>query len=112
MLVGGHMKRYVNPIAVCLWLVLVGIASAFHKPTYAQDPVPLADTEELRAQYEQWRQDFKTWGRWGTGDSKGASNLITPEKGTGPLENGNHSLTSGIHHPCLPQHRQLTGRIS
>ena len=74
------MKRYVKPIAVYLGLVLVGTAGGFHGAAHAQDPVPPADTEELRTQYEQWRQEFKTWGRWGDGDDKGASNLITPEK--------------------------------
>ena len=41
--------------------------------------------------YEQWRQEFKTWGRWGPGDNKGASNLITPEKvqsASGLVRNG------------------------
>ena len=96
------MKLYLNPIAVCLWLVLVGIASAFHKPTYAQDPAPPADTEELRAQYEQWRQDFKTWGRWGTGDSKGAANLITPEKVASATALVEHGIVVSLA-PPVPQ---------
>ena len=82
------MGRCMKPTVVCIGLVLAGMAGGIHlraqgqagtvPPTPAAD-VP-ADTAELRAQYEQWRQDFKTWGRWGTGDNKGASNLITPEK--------------------------------
>ena len=75
-------------IAVCIGLILAGMAGGFHLEAQGQagtalpalDPVAPADTEELRDQYEQWRQDFKTWGRWGPGDNKGASNLITPEK--------------------------------
>jgi len=46
----------------------------------AQAQLAPADTAELRAQYAQWRDEFKTWGRWGPGDNKGASNLITAEK--------------------------------
>jgi kynurenine formamidase/sugar lactone lactonase YvrE len=33
-----------------------------------------------RADYDRWRTEFKTWGRWGADDSKGASNLITAQK--------------------------------
>ena len=34
------------------------------------------------AQYERWRTEFKTWGKWAPigQESKGATNLITPEK--------------------------------
>jgi hypothetical protein len=36
----------------------------------------------LRQQYEQWRKDFKTWGKWAPvgQESKGTTSLITPEK--------------------------------
>ena len=72
-------------ITMCIGFVIGGMAGGFHPEARAQvgaapDPVAPADTAELRAQYEQWRQDFKTWGRWGPEDNKGASNLITPEK--------------------------------
>src|SRR5436190_13511701 len=50
----------------------------------AQAPAPVAppDTAALRTQYEQWRTEFKTWGRWAPvgQESKGTTNLITPEK--------------------------------
>ena len=50
----------------------------------AQVPAPVApaDTAALRAQYEQWRTEFKTWGRWAPlgQESKGTTSLITPEK--------------------------------
>ena len=80
------MGRCVKPIVVCIGVVLAGMAGGVHLLAQGQaaPPTPApeapADTAELRAQYEDWRQDFKTWGRWGTGDNKGASNLITPEK--------------------------------
>ena len=36
----------------------------------------------LRQQYEQWRKDFKTWGKWAPvgQESKGTTALITPDK--------------------------------
>ena len=33
-----------------------------------------------RADYDRWRTEFKTWGRWGADDNKGTSNLITAQK--------------------------------
>ena len=51
----GAMQHLLRPVAVC-----VGITAA----VAAQAPAPPADTAALRAQYEQWRKDFKTWGRW------------------------------------------------
>jgi kynurenine formamidase len=43
---------------------------------------PPPGTAQLRAQYEQWRTQFKTWGRWAPvgQESRGTSSLITPEK--------------------------------
>jgi len=32
------------------------------------------------ADYLRWRNEMKNWGRWGTDDVRGASNLITPAK--------------------------------
>ncbi|MBI4888513.1 MAG: cyclase family protein [Acidobacteria bacterium] len=70
-------------------LVLAGVAGGFQlraqapaggAPAQAPAPAPPADTAAMRAQYEQWRKEFKTWGKWGTADNKGTSNLITPQK--------------------------------
>src|SRR3979411_3553652 len=43
---------------------------------------PRPDTAALRAQYDKWRTEFKTWGKWAPigQESKGTTNLITPEK--------------------------------
>ena len=62
--------------------VLGGLAAFINLEAHSQNTAVDApeDTAELRAQYEQWREEYKTWGRWGQGDNKGASNLITPEK--------------------------------
>ena len=48
----------------------------------APQPAPPPGTAELRAQYERWRTEMKTWGRFAPvgQESKGASSLITPEK--------------------------------
>src|SRR5262245_19180120 len=82
------MRRGLISIALGIALVLVGVAGGFQLRAQApagaaaQAPAgpPPADTAKLRAQYEQWRKEFKTWGKWGEGDTKGTSNLITPQK--------------------------------
>lgn len=82
------MPTRLRSMAFCVALVLVGVAGGFHlraqapAASAAQTPAgpPPADTAELRAQYERWRTEFKTWGKWGTEDNKGTSNLITPQK--------------------------------
>ena len=69
------MRRLLTIIAVCS-----GLTAA----TVAQAPAPAAppDTAALRAQDERWRTEFKTWGKWAPigQESRGATNLITPQK--------------------------------
>src|SRR5438132_3615545 len=84
------MGRRSKLIALCIGWVLVGLVSGFllraHTQTgaaaQASAPAAPADTAALRAQYEQWRTEFKTWGKWAPvgQESKGTTNLITPEK--------------------------------
>jgi len=82
------MKRRLKSIGLCTGLVLAGLVAGFELRAQGQAaaapqaaaPVAPADTQALRAQYEQWRKDYKTWGKWGTDDNKGTSNLITPQK--------------------------------
>ena len=82
------MKRRLRSIAFCIGLVLVGVVGGFQMRaqgqagTAPQAPAPIApgDTAAMRAQYEQWRKDYKTWGKWGTEDNKGTSNFITAQK--------------------------------
>ena len=81
------MRRRVKSFALGAALVLAGVAGGFHLSAQAPAPAaqapappPPADTAALRAQYEQWRKEFKTWGKWGPDDNKGTSNLITPRK--------------------------------
>jgi kynurenine formamidase len=69
-------------------LVVAGLVAGADVRAQAQNapaaPTPAAppDTAALRAQYEKWRTDFKTWGRWAPvgQESKGTTNLITPQK--------------------------------
>ena len=77
-------------IAVCTGLVLAGLVGGFRLAAQGQAAaapqapaaVAPADTAALRAQYEQWRKDFKTWGKWAPvgQETSGTSTLITPQK--------------------------------
>src|SRR5262249_5019238 len=79
-----------RPVSVmaCAGLVAAGLVLAAEMRAQGQTapaspaPVAPADTAALRAQYERWRTEFKTWGRWAPigQESKGTTNLITPEK--------------------------------
>ena len=85
---GRRLSSMALGIGLGIGLGLAGMAGGFQLRAQGQagaavqTPAPAApaDTAALRAQYERWRQDFKTWGKWGAGDNKGASNLITPQK--------------------------------
>src|SRR5437899_1111410 len=84
------MRNSLASVTVCAGLVMTGLVGGGEMRTQAQPapaaqgpaPVAPADTAALRAQYEQWRTEFKTWGRWAPlgQESKGTTNLITPEK--------------------------------
>ena len=79
-----------NAIAMSAGLLLVGVAGGFElalqgqaaPPAQTAAPAAPPDTAALRGQYEQWRKDFKTWGKWAPEgqDRKGTANLITPQK--------------------------------
>src|SRR6267154_272642 len=72
------MWRYVKSAAVCLGFVAAGMGGGFQ--LRAQAPAAPADTAAMRANYDRWRTEYKTWNRWGAEDNKGTSNLITPQK--------------------------------
>src|SRR5262245_1116556 len=84
------MRNSLASVTVCTGLVMAGLVGGIETRAHgqpapaAQPPAPIAppDTAMLRAQYEQWRTEFKTWGRWAPlgQESKGTTNLITPEK--------------------------------
>ena len=86
--------RRLSAIVVCTGVLVAGVAGGFRLAVHgqaapaAQAPAaqpagpPPPDTAALRQQYEQWRKDFKTWGKWAPvgQESKGTTSLITPEK--------------------------------
>src|SRR4029453_9188433 len=84
----GSMGRRVMVAALCIGLFLIGVVGGFQLRPQGQTGAVAAagaqtapaDTAAMRANYERWRTEFKTWGRWGPDDNKGTSNLITPQK--------------------------------
>src|SRR3989449_11603272 len=83
------MRRRLKLAGLCIGLLSVGLVCGFQlrgqgqagaAPQASSAPPAPADTAALRANYERWRTEFKTWGKWGTDDNKGTSNLITPQK--------------------------------
>src|SRR5579862_1276428 len=79
------MRHRLASFAACAGLA--GLLAGIGTPAFAQGaqggaPAAPFDTASLRAQYEQWRTQFKTWGRWAPvgQESRGTTNLITPEK--------------------------------
>src|SRR5260221_13806578 len=83
--VEDRMRNRLASITACAGLAMAGLVGGIEMRTAAaQAPAPIApsDTAALRAQYEQWRTEFKTWGRWAPlgQESKGTTSLITPEK--------------------------------
>ena len=79
------MRNRPASIAMCAGLVVVGLVGGMEMRARGQTaPAAVApmDTAILRAQYDQWRTQFKTWGKWAPlgQESKGTTALITPEK--------------------------------
>src|SRR5271169_6349976 len=82
------MARRLKLACLGIGLIVVGMVGGFQLRAQgragaaAQGAVPVApaDTTVMRANYERWRTEFKTWGKWGAEDNKGTSNLITPQK--------------------------------
>ena len=82
------MRNRLVSVTACAGLVVAGLVLAVEMQAQGQPapaapaPVAPADTAALRAQYEQWRTEFKTWGKWAPigQESKGTTSLITPEK--------------------------------
>src|ERR1700722_12574349 len=82
------MRNRLASAAVCTGLILVGLVGGIEMRALGKGapaaPAPIApmDTAVLRAQSDQWRAQFKTWGKWAPigQESKGTTNLITPEK--------------------------------
>ena len=83
------MRHRLKMAGLYIGLVLVGVVGGFQLRAQGQagtaaaqagaPPAP-ADTAAMRANYDRWKTEFKTWGKWGSEDNKGTSNLITPQK--------------------------------
>src|ERR1051326_6945951 len=67
---------------ICIGLSLTALAAQAPAPQQPPAGPPPPDTAALRQQYEQWRKNFKTWGKWAPvgQESKGTTALITAEK--------------------------------
>src|ERR1700676_2722629 len=83
----ANMRRHVRSACVCLGLILMGMVAGFSLRAQGRAASPQGaasgareDTAAMRASYDRWRTEFKTWNRWGHDDNKGTSNLITPQK--------------------------------
>ena len=75
-------------IVVCTGVLVAAIAGGLTLAAQGGAPAaqvpatpPRPETAARRQQYEQWRKDFKTWGKWAPigQESKGTTSLITPE---------------------------------
>ena len=88
------MRNYLTSMAICVGLLVAALG--------AQGPAPAAppDTAALRTQYEQWRTDFKTWGRWAPvgQESRGTSSLITPQKVASALKLARSGIVVSLAH--------------
>ena len=74
--------RQLRLAVICIGLSLTALAAQAPAPQQPPAGPPPPDTAALRQQYEQWRKDFKTWGKWAPvgQESKGTTALITAEK--------------------------------
>src|SRR5436853_3385169 len=81
-----RMRNLLASVTTCAGLVMAGlvVGSELRVQGQAGAPAPVAppETAALRAQYEQWRTEFKTWGKWAPvgQESRGTTSLITPQK--------------------------------
>src|SRR5262249_2710641 len=95
------MRNRLASVTVCAGLVMAGLVGGGEMRAHAQPaPAAPADTAALRAQYEQWRTEFKTWGRGAPlgQESKGTTNLITPEKVASAMRLAKHWVVVSLAH--------------
>src|SRR3954454_22765353 len=99
--------RRIQVAAFCVGMLCVGVAGGYELRARGQAPGPKAstapappDTAALRTQYERWRTEFKTWGRWAPigQDSKGTTSLITPEKVASALRLAKDGIVVSLAH--------------
>src|SRR6266576_3280472 len=100
------MPNRLASVTACAGLVVAGLVLAVEMQAQGQPapaspaPVAPADTAALRAQYESWRTDFKTWGKWAPvgQESKGTTSLITPEKVASALKLVRNGIVVSLAH--------------
>src|SRR5690242_11748815 len=97
------MRNQLLSATILAGLVTAGLVGVVEMRALGQaGPAPGAppDTAALRAQYEQWRTQFKTWGRWAPvgQDSRGTSSLITPEKVASALRLARNGIVVSLAH--------------
>ncbi len=98
------MRIRLASVAVCAALIAAGLGvSAAPAP---QGPAPVAppDAAALKAQYEKWRTEFKTWGKWAPvgQESKGTTSFITPEKVASAMKLVRNGIVVSLAH-AVPQ---------
>ena len=94
------MRNNLASIMVCAGLVTAGLVGGIERAQAQPAPTPPADTAALRAQYEKWRTEFKTWGRWAPvgQESVGTTNFITPEKVASATKLVKHGIVVSLAH--------------
>ena len=92
------MRRSLKLMAASGLLLACGLG-IYLRPTKSQTASPGTVTPE---QYLKWKDQFKTWGRWGPDDQKGMTNLITPAKVLSAMKLVRAGLVVSIAHP-VPQ---------
>src|SRR6266568_8666661 len=100
------MQNRLASVTACAGLVVAGLVLAAEMQAQGQPapaapaPVAPADTAALRAQYERWRTEFKTWGKWAPigQESKGTTSLITPQKVASALKLVRNGIVVSLAH--------------
>src|SRR5262245_22326049 len=102
------MRNRLPTIAMCAGVAVAaligGIAPGLETRAAPapQAPAPPAppDTAALRAQYEKWRTEFKTWGKWAPvgQESKGTTSFITPEKVASAMKLARQGIVVSLAH--------------
>src|SRR5882672_4685022 len=97
-------------VTACAGLVAAGLVLAVEMQAQGQpapaSPAPAAppDTAALRAQYERWRTELKTWGKWAPigQESRGTTSLITPQKVSSAMSLAKDGIVVSLAH-AMPQ---------
>ena len=96
------MRNRLASVAVCAVVVAASVIGGVTAAPAPQGPAAIAppDTAALRAQYEKWRTEFKTWGKWAPvgQESKGTSTFLTQEKVASVLKLAKDGIVVSLAH--------------